>query len=103
MTQSSDLSQLNRIAAAVLERVRLATGGVPMTFTSFHGFQKSGLPKDIVGDVLKQFGLTSEMGQIEVAGVLTDLTHEIHPHQRTEAHVTCIGEDFGLPNPRGGY
>jgi len=99
----SALPQLNRIAEAVLERVRLAGGVAPMMFTNFHGFLKSGLPNDVVGDVLRQFGLTPEMVQIEVAGVLTDLTHEIHTHQRTEAHVTCIGEDFGLPNPRGGY
>ena len=99
-------AQRDEIAEPLLAYLRsIVSGGgsLPLKFINFHGFQTSRLPDSLLDGVLKPVGLTAAMVQIEIAGVHSDLTHEVHIHERTEAHVTCVGEDFGLPNPQLGF
>jgi hypothetical protein len=100
-----DRLDLRRLAAAICESIpdMVTSGRVAFTFSSFHGFLKSGFPVGTLEPLLRAFGVSAHQVQIEVAGVLEDLTHEVHIHRRTEAHVTCVGENFGLPNPSGAY
>jgi len=96
---------MERAAKAVLEEAARAVvaDGLTFEFVDFHGLRKCSLPASLVEPIRRWFGFSAGELQIEIAGVLTDSTHEVHTHERTEAHVTCIGEDLGLPNPRDGY
>lgn len=105
LTTTSINCRIQHVTQAVLEEVSraMARDHFVFDFADFHGFKKSALPAQIVDPIRQRFGFSERELQIEVAGVLTDLTHEIHSHRRSQAHVTCIGENFGLPDPRDGY
>jgi hypothetical protein len=103
--QAVSTLKLQEAAHAVHHRIPqlVAEGSLIFTFTKFHGFLKAGIPKDILDPLVRTLSLRPGQVQVEVAGVLEDLAREVHIHERTRAHVTCVGENFGLPNPRDAY
>jgi len=66
----------------------------------YHGFGKSRLPEQFLQELLDPYNLVPKDVQIELVKVATDLTHEVHYHQRTFAFCTILGSSEHVDPPR---
>lgn len=69
------------------------------SFQDYHGFSKSRLPDSLLEKVLASSGLAKEQVQIEIVGVSSDLSDEVHLHEESDAFVVVLGPNTNFPEP----
>lgn len=68
-----------------------------LQYESFYGFEKAPLSS------VPGFSLGSNGVQIEIVRVNTDLSHEVHRHNQSNAVVMILGEHDHFPCPQRGF
>jgi mannose-6-phosphate isomerase-like protein (cupin superfamily) len=72
-----------------------------LSWQDYHGFGKSRLTEAFQSHILKQYGLASNEVQVEIVRVATDLTREVHYHQKAFAYIVGLGKSEHLVDSRG--
>jgi mannose-6-phosphate isomerase-like protein (cupin superfamily) len=100
---TSSFEKLRGISTDILDKLKKTPAEEHsrlLSFQDYHGFSKTRLPDDVLEEVLSGAGLTNEQLQVEIVGVNSDLTHEVHLHKESDAYVIVLGRGTNFEGPK---